>query len=67
MVFLLILQYLIFAKVCTMYFNFILQNKFYYDSRNKTAAVYFVEFLEWPSLFMLVVRGPWVVGPADAE
>lgn len=32
------------AKLCTMYFDLILQNKFYCDSCNKTAAVYFLEF-----------------------
>lgn len=51
---------------CT--FNFILQNKFYFDSCNKSAAVYFLEFLVWPHLFILVTHKTMdpVCGYSDA-
>ena len=55
-----LLQWLIFAKLYTMYFNFILWNKFYCDSCSKSAAVYFLECLVWPSLFMPHMVGSWV-------
>lgn len=60
-----LLQYLIFAKLCTMYFNFILRNKFYCDSWNKTAAVYFLGFLAWPGLCIPVTVGPRVQGARE--